>query len=246
MKRFKKQIVALIMMLALTTVIHAAVYEFHDDFDNGPDHPDEWVIEGESLSPPYPTGRYPIDASEMGWAGLSRSIGGEGDYICEVQLLNFAMIGQTSYYWFFMDNDAVGGGAIQMISPDTDSFVLQLSSFGTGVATIFSLDIGTTLSLGLRVTWEDDSAPGATGTYSAWYNQNDTGWVSMGSFLNSVDATPEREHCLYAGDGNAYNPCYMEIDSYHIVPEPASMILLALGSVCILKKRRAYSNNQVN
>jgi len=241
MKRFKKQLVPVIVVLTLTTVNYAAVYEFHDDFDNGPD-PDEWVMEGES-HPPYPPGRYPLDAtsSGIGLSSLTRSIGGTGDYTCEVQLLNFDTIGWSNkqYLWLFDDAHFIGGGRIQMHSPDNmDGLVLDLMMHGPDFGIVFHRDIGATSSLGLRVSWEDDPAPGATGTYSAWYNQNNTGWMSMGSFINGVDATPGRTHTFYSGDSGSAKG-YMEIDSYDIVPEPASMTLMALGSVCILKRRKA-------
>lgn len=253
----KLKLIAMALIVLALTSSGYAVIAFEDNFSGppggGPENLDPyWTWTG----PMFPDSHFTDtgDHFQLGSDAASSMemishVTGPGDYTAELQIDNFNMAGTTDNQWQFLDFETVdevttgvGGGLIQMLTiADTEMFLLSLVPLNQ--APVWSVDIGMPTSLDLRVTWADDLTPGATGTFSAEYNLNDAGWLSMGSFVNACEAQLERTESIFvfpaaanAGNGQLYTS--MDLDNYSIVPEPATMMLLGLGAVCIRRRRR--------
>jgi len=239
----------LLIVLTLTSVGYGVIVPFHDDFD-GPMLDPYWTSPGPSLPNPDPIFPWPLPGYLRLYSGESIShVDGVGDFTAELQIDNLNMAGATVSQWQFLDFEpdnpaALGGGLIFMGTDGVnDNLSLQLHKLNAGPqGAIANITLSTINSLDLRVTWVDDPAPGVTGTFTAWYNQNNTGWLSMGSFVNAVEAQLERTETIFvfaaAPNADGQLNAYMDLDSYDIVPEPATMMLLGLGALYIRKSVR--------
>ncbi len=184
-----------------------------------------------------------------------------GDFTAEIQLENYsASLGPTDmvadfefteFIWNTYDDN--GYVSLQITNWWGDMYFKALQwdnalgwiNFVQPVVT----DSTTINSLDLRKTWTDDPAAGMTGQWDFEYNLNDEGWTAWHTITSDQytdEASAARWGQFYAIGHQDYNPTWyaalseisVDVDSYTITPEPATLVLLGLGGL-LLRRRRA-------
>ena len=198
MRNVRNLISLAVLMLTLNSVSRAVV-PFEDNFDGPPLAPSWGTLGGNGgFAVPGHFRLFSDTAQQI--SGLTRFVG-PGNYTAELHMDNMSCVGTCDNQWQFLDTPAEGGiygGLIQWLSV-ADSDALNLTLLKNNTIPIKSINIGnsSTTSLDLRLKWEDDPAPGATGTFTAWYNRNEAGWQLLGSFVAAKDATANRGFVIF-------------------------------------------------
>jgi hypothetical protein len=257
-----KKFIVLMLCLMLTGSASAVVV-YSTDFDGNPgDDPlaDGYFAWTTGTTGDYTgTGHYSLhSAVNTDYDGLGYNIYA-GDFTSEIHLDNYsASTGPTDdvnweyteFIWNTYDDN--GYISLQITNWGGDMYFKALEWSNTNgwvnyVQPIVtdSVSIG---SLDLRETWTDDPTPGKTGTWVFEYNLNDTGWTlwhTITSDLYEDEASALRWGQFYVAGYQNWGAPYdvvseisVDVDYYSVVPEPVTSVLLGLGGLVLLRRRR--------
>jgi hypothetical protein len=232
------QLVLVGVMCAAVASTAAAVVAYSEDFNydagTGWDVL-EWEVDG---GDPYFNGSGQWVMEGPG-DGMNRGVEG-GDFVMNVEwsTVNMAPENQGwSVFWYSFDHNG-DQGQYYMFNMDSwydgssEQTGLYIDAFSSTVGgNVYAEDIGVLTSLELQVEY-DSSA----GTYSFSRAVNGGAMTAMCT-IDGYDAPDDTRVEAFWADSET-SDLSVEFDNYGMVPEPATLALLSLGGIALIRRRK--------
>ena len=254
MKRVSFIAVVVVLCFGMTA---QGVTVFSDDFGDSAATPapaPPWTGGPNGVGPYTGTGHLQLDTRGLGseLIQVQRSHGPAGNFVAQVEIDNFQYYGDVNgqgvHLSQFQMFDMTSGGptgaifGIQVADNTPTGGQLQFLPFDNGaiVWTGFvpiAFDLTTTTDIDFRVTYAETMG-GMSSSWLAESRLNNGSWVThlnLDVGVRPLDGTAFSKVWM----ANAPAEASMDLDNYNIVPEPATVMLLGLGGLALIRRRRA-------